>query len=1280
MLEKDKIKELKKLIPLRRISQEGPYNTAYLSLLVQRKKLKAKRIGRNFFTTREWFNDYLDNHARDEKRQGKKLAYIEDIKTDKITAKLEGQQKPDVKNVIISKGLVSKPSEEKVVLKEDKTLEVNLIKPKEHEIENIEDKKLFFDEKIIKATPVEKESSNWQNELISQREKIKTELKDQNVQIKKYKKSLQQLVIKKYLVSFYKNSLNSFSLGLKNLDYLLILIPKFLINKPREFFSKTFSFKKLSYRYLTVTSLIILLSFVSLIFLIIPASSTYIKFVEYKKLILPDPRLEQISKLIDNQFLNLSDEFIRLEQNEKIILSDKEAFYLKIASLTGRLITSSRAVEENFKNNLAIFKNKISFNNFTLNFLASQFDSLKIIKEKILAKVFNYGENKVVAVRKGLESKKQIADSGQVAGVSEALEPEVLPFEEDRMTNKLLALVDKATSQSQQAIKAAKDASLKTVEKIAEEQESLSYSLGDKLAKLSLSGAEKIKGITKTGSKKLAQVSETIKETTEESKNISDNSKVVLKEELDRSVWSVSDLYVKVLDFLIPDSLKKHYVEIYKTEEQIAGQCLPEDEGTQIIKETIKIVTEKPSSQPAVSQPAGISAPVLKESIIRKDKLIVLGNSELVGNLFVGGNARFDQQATVIGGLDAIGGIFNSQGNVIIYDNLDVKEILTANNLRVIGWSEFLGPANLTSLSADDVLIRNDLVVYNDELIYGNLTVGGTMSAGYLELGSLGVSGLVSAQGLSVGDYGFTASGDAYFQGDKTYLNSKHTYVTGVLSISKNLDLDVSDTQALAVGDGSTNTFIVNTADDIVTIAGNLIVTGSQIYSGDMAINGTLSITASSSSAVLAVTQSGSGDIINFSNSSSQVFTIDNNGNLGLGTTSPAANLAIAGEAGSTDPLFLISTSTIDFATSTAFIINADGNVGIGTSSPLANLDIFGNLLLSGPDRYINFEYFTGSDGYGLRDNSGTLQFKNDGGGWTNFGSGAGYWTQVGSDIYYSTGLVGVGTSSPYSKLTLWGSNNLLELVSDASSTVFKVTDTGSTTIGSTIISPASSAWGDILVSNGSGAYWQATSTLGITGGGSGSGTVNSGVGGYLAFYPSTDTVVDDTDALYFDNDSDRLGIGTTSPYSQLTLWGTGQLLELSNDASSTVFRITDTGSTTIGSTIISPNASSLGDMLVSNGTNAYWQGTTTLGLASAGIYEDLSLNYLPKWNTTEFANSLIYDNGTNVGIGTTSPYAKLSVAGAVVMDYFIATSTTASSTAANGIDISGGCFAIDGV
>ncbi len=61
--------------------------------------------------------------------------------------------------------------------------------------------------------------------------------------------------------------------------------------------------------------------------------------------------------------------------------------------------------------------------------------------------------------------------------------------------------------------------------------------------------------------------------------------------------------------------------------------------------------------------------------------------------------------------------------------------------------------------------------------------------------------------------------------------------------------------------------------------------------------------------------------------------------------------------------------------------------------------------------------------------------------------------------------------------------------------------------------------------------------------------------------------------------------------------------------------------------------------------------------------------------------NQIILGNTSiqTVGIGTTSPYAKLSVVGQIVGSYFTGT-TTATSTFGGGINLSSGCFAISSV
>lgn len=111
--------------------------------------------------------------------------------------------------------------------------------------------------------------------------------------------------------------------------------------------------------------------------------------------------------------------------------------------------------------------------------------------------------------------------------------------------------------------------------------------------------------------------------------------------------------------------------------------------------------------------------------------------------------------------------------------------------------------------------------------------------------------------------------------------------------------------------------------------------------------------------------------------------------------------------------LEVLDISNIAHPTSAATF--TDGRVGINTVNPAALLDVNGNAVISGFNRYLNFGNDTsGSDGYGLRDNNGTMQFKNNGGDWTNMGSGGtSQWTDEMGGVSYdpndSGGEVAIG-------------------------------------------------------------------------------------------------------------------------------------------------------------------------------------------------------------------------------------------------------------------------------
>ena len=71
------------------------------------------------------------------------------------------------------------------------------------------------------------------------------------------------------------------------------------------------------------------------------------------------------------------------------------------------------------------------------------------------------------------------------------------------------------------------------------------------------------------------------------------------------------------------------------------------------------------------------------------------------------------------------------------------------------------------------------------------------------------------------------------------------------------------------------------------------------------------------------------------------------------------------------------------------------------------------------------------------------------------------------------------------------------------------------------------------------------------------------------------------------------------------------------------------------------------GYALLTDGTGyAYW-GPVSAATPSSGISGNGTVNYIPKWTgVTSIGNSIIYDNGTNIGIGTSSPTQKLTVSG----------------------------------
>lgn len=133
---------------------------------------------------------------------------------------------------------------------------------------------------------------------------------------------------------------------------------------------------------------------------------------------------------------------------------------------------------------------------------------------------------------------------------------------------------------------------------------------------------------------------------------------------------------------------------------------------------------------------------------------------------------------------------------------------------------------------------------------------------------------------------------------------------------------------------------------------------------------------------------------------------------------------------------------------------NVAAPINVGSTDQVKNaaigvngLAVFGNSLLQASS-YLNWGSTAGTSGYGIRDNSGTLEFKNTGGSWQGLqtivnnyitisgsvtGSGSTNYvpkftgaSAIGNSSIYDNGNVGIGTTNPSYKFQVQGASRFL--------------------------------------------------------------------------------------------------------------------------------------------------------------------------------------------------------------------------------------------------------------
>jgi hypothetical protein len=390
---------------------------------------------------------------------------------------------------------------------------------------------------------------------------------------------------------------------------------------------------------------------------------------------------------------------------------------------------------------------------------------------------------------------------------------------------------------------------------------------------------------------------------------------------------------------------------------------------------------------------------------------------------------------------------------------------------------------------------------------------------------------------------------------------------------------------------------------------------------------------------------------------------IPGTGNVGIGSTSPVATLAVQGS-GSVNPFFVTSSSGIS-----DMVILSNGNVGVGTTIPVSTLAVAGSLFVATTTN-TNALTIAGLSGTQCLHEisgvvSGTGSDCGSDGGSSLSGGTAGYdalWTGPSAlsagiilDSVPATGVAGINATSTSYTFNIQGSPGTapFNVASSSRTSLFTILANGNVGIGTT--GPASllhvmSANGGLpsVLSGTVGIFQDNLGSsnpvrLALITGTSGAGVLDFGTAsnqsiGNISYTQGTNVMqfVTNSVARMAINTSGNVGIGTTSPASllyvqKMSTSSTVGLLDVASSTGSSILFVANNGNVGIGTSTPSQLLTVYGNLTVATGS------TQTLLVNSATQtvqVQNLTVAGLSGTQCLQETNGVVSGTGSSCGGG----------------------------------------------